>query len=155
MKDAGNLAPAATVAGPLFEKIAEDGPFADSRVTPTVLERVVAEVIWSHQGRQNPISIAMLSRATGKTDRDIKAIVEQLVVTHRMKIGGKRGEPVGYFVVVDAEDQEAAARPYREQIFAMWRRLRVLMGAHALREMHGQLRIEESDEESDEESNKG
>jgi hypothetical protein len=123
----------------------EEGPFADSVVTPDARERAVAGILWTHQGRGNPVSIARLKMATGWSEREIKGIVEQLVVTHRMKIGGKRSEPVGYFVVADREDLEAAVRPYRDQIIAMWRRLRVLLGPHALRELHGQLAIGEGD----------
>jgi hypothetical protein len=137
--DAGDFG---EVRGPLFDGPAAgdcSAPFAESKVAPDRKERAIAEMIWAHQGRANPISIATLARATGWTERDIKGIVEQLVVTHRMKIGGKRGEPVGYFIVVDLEDLEAAVRPYRDQIFAMWRRLRVLMSRHALAEMAGQL----------------
>jgi hypothetical protein len=124
----------------LFDQ-AEGGAFAESKVTPDGKERVVAEMIWAHRGRANPISLEMLTKATGWTERAVKGIVEQLVVTHRIKIGGRRSEPVGYFVVVDLEDQEAAVGPYRDQIFAMWRRLRVLMAPHALREMAGQLAL--------------
>jgi len=61
------------------------------------------------------------------------------VVAHRIRIGGRRGDPVGYFVIQDLEDLEVAVRPYRDQIFAMWRRLRALLEPHALREMAGQL----------------
>ena len=120
--------------------------FAKSKITPTGIERVVAEMIWRHQGRRNAISIDMLSRATGKDERAIKGIVEQLVTTHRARIGGYRGgsgERVGYAVIVDAEDLAAAVGPYRSQILSMWRRLRVLLSARELAELHGQLRIEE------------
>jgi hypothetical protein len=104
---------------------------------------VIAEMIWAHQGRAHPISIACLAKSTGKSERDVKGVVEQLVVTHRMRIGGRREEPVGYFVIVDAEDLAAAVGAYRKQIFAMWRRLRVLLSRHELAELHGQLVIEE------------
>jgi hypothetical protein len=104
---------------------------------------VVGGIIWRHKGRADPISIAVLSRATGRTEREIKRVVEQLVVSHRMKIGGSRGEVNGYFVVVDAEDLETAVRPYRNQVISMWRRLRVLADVRTLRELLGQLVIEE------------
>lgn len=126
--------------------MAEDAVFADSKITPTVAERVVAEIIVAHRGRQNPISLATLCQCTGKSERVVKAIVEQLVVTHRMQIGGYRGhsgESVGYAVIVDAEDQAAAVGPYRSQILSMWRRLRVLSSKHELAELHGQLSLEE------------
>lgn len=140
MSDAEDFNVPVRPAAPLFDG---PGPFAASRIEPTAAERLVGGMVWGHRGRSNPISIAMLSRATGRNDREIKGIVEQLVVTHRMMIGASRGELNGYFVVVDAEDLEAAVRPYRDQILAMWRRLRVLMEPHGLRELHGQLVIEE------------
>jgi hypothetical protein len=121
----------------------ESGAFADSKITPTPIERVVAEIIWTHQGRTNPISIATLCKSTGRKEREIKGIVEQLVVTHRARIGARREDPAGYFAIVDAEDLAAAVGPYRSQIFAMWRRLRVLLSKHELAELHGQLAIEE------------
>jgi hypothetical protein len=128
------------VTEPLFDQAgAAPSLFAASKVAPSAKERMVAEIVWRHQGRANPISINTLCKSTGYSEREIKGIVEQLVVTHRLRIGGKRGEPVGYFVVVDLEDLEAAVRPYRDQIFAMWRRLAVLMERHALAEMAGQL----------------
>jgi hypothetical protein len=134
------------------ERIAQDctGPFAESKVLPDAKERVVAGMIWAHPGRAKPIPITALTAATGWNAREIKGIVEQLVVTHRMKIGGRRGEPGGYFRIVDAEDQEAAVRPYRDQIFSMWRRLRVLMGKHRLAELAGQLAMSVDEEEQGE-----
>ena len=132
--------------GPLFEAAADEGPFANSKITPTAAERVVAEIIWRHRGRANAIPREMLSNATGKDERTIKGIVEQLVATHRARIGGFRkgdGGSVGYAVIVDAEDLAAAVGPYQSQIFAMWRRLRVLLSARELAELHGQLRITE------------
>ena len=118
--------------------------FANSKITPTGIERVVAEIIWRHQGRANAISIEMLTKATGKDERAIKGIVEQLVTTHRARIGGYRGGgSFGYAVIVDAEDLAATVGPYRSQILSMWRRLRVLLSARELAELHGQLRLEE------------
>lgn len=127
----------------LFGDVPQSGAFADSKIPPTAIERVIAEIIWPHQGRQNPIAIATLSKIAGKSERDIKGIVEQLVVTHRMRIGGRREEPAGYFVIVDAEDLAVAIGAYQKQIFAMWRRLRVLLSKRELAELHGQLVIEE------------
>jgi hypothetical protein len=104
---------------------------------------VVAEMIWPHQGSAHPIALKFIAKAIGKTERAVKGIVEQLVVTHRMRIGARREEPVGYFVVVTAEDLDIACKAYESQIFSMWRRLRVLRQPHHLRDLLGQLRIEE------------
>jgi hypothetical protein len=121
----------------------ESAAFANSNVPPTVTERLIAEIIWRRQGRKNAISIDVLHRATGKSERDIKAAVHELVVTHRMRVGSSRATPVGYFVIVDAEDLAAAVEPYRAQIVQMWRRLRVLSSRHELAELHGQLSLED------------
>lgn len=129
----------ATIDGPLFE----DSPFANSPANPSPDEVLVGSLIWRHRGQSNPISIAKLQEHTGLSERTIKGIVEQLVVTHRIRIGGRREDPVGYFVINSASDQEAATKPYRNQILAMWRRLRVLEAKPALLELLGQLRLED------------
>jgi len=70
-------------------------------------------------------------------------VVEQLVVSHWMKIGGRREAPAGYYMIETAEDLATAVGPYRAQIISMWRRLRVLMQPQALRELLGQLKLED------------
>ncbi|GIU80160.1 MAG: hypothetical protein KatS3mg005_3398 [Bryobacteraceae bacterium] len=120
-----------------------EGPFSASRLPPTKEEILVASLIWQRRGQGNPISIARLRQLTGFSERQIKGIVEQLVVAHRMRIGARREEPAGYFMIETAEDLEAAVKPYRNQILAMWRRLRVLEQTHKLMELLGQLRLED------------
>jgi hypothetical protein len=124
---------------PLFD-LAEGGAFAESKVAPEPVERVVGGVIWGHRGRAAAVKLAVLMHITGKNERDVRGIVEQLVVTHRMRIGASAD---GYYMIVDAEDLEAAIARPKSQIFAMWRRLRVLLEPHALRELHGQLGLGE------------
>lgn len=142
--DADDFAPGvvASIAGPLFDEPAVD-PFAGSKVTPDAVEKVVAGLIWQHQGRENPLPLAKLSEVTGRSERDVKAVVEQLVVTHRLRIGARRQMPWGYFVIVDAEDLRVACEPYESQIFAMWRRLRILRSPMEMKELLGQLVIGE------------
>lgn len=140
--DAGDYASTAaepSISGPLFAA----GSFDNSAQKPTPEEVIVAAFIWRHRGRGNPIAIARLKWLTGYSERQIKAIVEQLVVAHRMQIGGRREEPAGYFMIEDAEDQATAVGPYKSQILAMFRRLRVLESPRRLREFLGQLKLEE------------
>ena len=128
------------VAGPLFK---EPGPFDASLTEPTQMEAEVAACVWRHQGRANPITIAELEGITATSARGVKGIVEQLRFTHRMPIGANREEPFGYFWIVDAADQLAAVGPYKAQIISMWRTLRALDSKTGLRELLGQLRLEE------------
>ena len=131
-----------TVHGPLFS-VEQETPFSRSQVRPNQEEILLGSLIWKHRGRTNPISIARLREITGLSDRQIKGIVEQLVVTHKIRIGGRREEPAGYFVIESAEDLESAVKPYKAQIIAMWRRLRVLEAPQALKELLGQLKLED------------
>jgi hypothetical protein len=106
-------------------------------------------MIWRHQGRANAIARKRIEAATGRDERWVKDVVEQLIVTHRMRIGAYRGEPSGYAIIVTAEDLAAAVGPYREQIFAMWRRLRALLDPHELRALHGQLDLGDASDGND------
>jgi hypothetical protein len=126
----------------------ETGPFARSKVPPTALEAVIAELIWNHAGRECPVSISEIIRDVGLgwafelNARKVKEVVEQLRVMHRVPIGARRTAPFGYFRIVDAADREAAVGPYREQILTMWRTLRVLDSPERCRELLGQLALE-------------
>ncbi len=122
---------------------AADDPFAGSKVAPTAEERVVAEVIWRHKGRANAISIAMLCKILGKSERTVKGIKQQLIVTHRMRIGARREPPFGYFIIADATDLAVTVAAYQGQVIEMWRVLRVLLEGHELRRLHGQLELGE------------
>jgi hypothetical protein len=126
--------------GPLFN----EGPFSRSLHEPSGVESVVGQMIWKHKGHANPLSISKIQTVTGYSERDIKKIVEQLVVKHKLKIGGNRQEPWGYFIAESAEDLAKACEPFENQILAMWRRLRVLKSPQELREMLGQLKLEET-----------
>ena len=136
--DAGDFA---SGFGPLFEQPAE-GPFCRSKLKPTTLEARIAELIWKHQGRANPIEIAAISEVAGVGERTVKSIVESLVVSHKMQIGARREDPAGYFILCDAEDVAAGSGPYKAQMVAMAHRLRVLLPAREMREFLGQLRLE-------------
>ena len=118
----------------------EDGPFAGSRIGPDVMERVIGSLVSRHRGRGNAVKLQTLMMMSGKNERVVRGIVEQLVVTHRMRIGATER---GYYMIETAEDLSAAlARPIA-QIKAMARRLRVLMEPREWRELLGQLTLED------------
>jgi hypothetical protein len=121
-----------------------DAPFAKSKIDPIGTEKTVAALIWL-RSRGDPIGIAEIIEQTGgvMAARTVKAIVESLRSHHHCAIGASRENPPGYFWIRTAEDREAAVRPYRNQILTMWRTLRVLDSPASLRELHGQLRLDE------------
>lgn len=121
------------------------GAFDRSTVRADRMEVLIAALIWPRRGRERPISIAeiiQMAGVEGLTERTVKGVVEQLVVTHRCRIGARRDAPAGYFWIADAEDQAAAVNPYKAQILSMLRRLRVLDSAEDYRAFVGQLELE-------------
>ena len=128
--------------GPLFEERAAN-PFASSPFPASPFERYLGELIASKfRGRECPASIHRLRSLTGKTEREIKATIERLRCDHRMRIGARRTSPVGYFLIVDAQDAEEALKPYRGQVFTMLRTIRALASPRMWLEFSGQMRIE-------------
>ena len=119
--------------------------FDRSTVRPDRMEVLIAALIWFRKGRANPISIAeiiQMAGVEGLSERTVKAVVAQLIETHRCRIGARRDEPSGYFWIVDADDQDAAVRPLKAQVRAELRRLRVLDSAEDYRHFMGQLALE-------------
>lgn len=143
-----------TIAGPLFDS----NPFDHSPLgePSTEFERIVADLIWRHKGRADPISIAQIRANVNLSERAVKGVVAALRTDHCMPIGALRGasdtrgsvsihdeQPVGYFWIVDAEDREIATAPYRSQILTMWRTLRRLDTVQRLRSLRDELTVEE------------
>jgi hypothetical protein len=137
--------------GPARSTPGLSGAFAHSPNPPeNPVVRVVAGMIWQHQGRDNPISIDELSHAVGRDDRTIKGVVEDLIMQHGMLIGGRRGvkpekaegvvrqapemgAPAGYYIIRDAEDLKVACGPYEAQAESMMTRARRLRSMAAQR----------------------
>jgi len=130
----------------LFDSVRDvaDDPFGRSKVIPTAQERAMAEVIWAHKGRANPVTVERLAKILATSDRTVKGIKQALIVTHRMRIGATRVKGhAGYFMIADKEDLAATVAAYQGQIIEMWRVLRVLVEARELRQLHGQLTLDE------------
>lgn len=119
-----------------------DGPFGRSKMVPTALEALIAGLIWKHQGREHPISIARLREVTSLDERAIKGVVADLIDGHKMRIGARRDEPVGYFIMRDAEDIQAGTGAYRAQLIAMARRMRIL-DPEGMPDLFGQMSLDE------------
>jgi hypothetical protein len=102
---------------------------------------MIAGLIWKHQGRENPIPLARLKEIAGVDERAIKGVVADLIDGHKMRIGARREEPAGYFMMCDGEDIQAGTGAYRAQFISMARRLRVL-DPEGMPELFGQLSLE-------------
>lgn len=128
------------------------GPFARSVMVPSDEERWLAELLWRHQGRENPISITQIrERWPGDSpmdDRQVKKLVEGLKANHRMPIGALRTSPGGYFIMRDIDDERAGMQSYVKQVLTSFRTWRRMLSEQYRLELAGQMRVElEGDEE--------
>ncbi|MBI1353250.1 MAG: hypothetical protein GC160_02810 [Acidobacteria bacterium] len=121
---------------PLFR--AEQGP---ARLPLSGAEGAVGMILRRHRGRMNPVSRRAIEKATGLSERDVKAAIASLAADHDWRIGRLRGSPGGYFIVETQEDAEAAWTGYERQMVTMARRLRAALPRARRLEFAGQLRV--------------
>lgn len=125
---------------PLFAPPAPD-ELNTSGIAAKPNEMRIYSLLREHHGYRNPLSIKTLKSITGLSERVIKDVVHELIVTHKQRIGALRGEHPGYFMIETADDLDVAVKPYEGQILAMLRRLRVLQGKTRVREWLGQQAV--------------
>jgi hypothetical protein len=89
-------------------------------------ERAVAALILAHR-RSHPIPLKAIVERVSLSDRAVKLIVEELIVTHGVRIGASRELPnAGYYACEDDADIDAAVRPLRNTAEALMKRIRAL-----------------------------
>lgn len=100
-------------------------------------------------GRSSPLSIARMQSWWVQndrymaTDRAIKDAVKGLLENHGLPIGSCRtpGQNGYYFITSDA-DAEEASRPLQNEIYSMFRRLKVINPKSAfVRQLQGQIQL--------------
>lgn len=121
----------------------EGNPFASSKIPESPAERQIADLLVLFVGRENAARLSWLCEVSGQNPRQVKQVIEQLRVAHRIPIGASRGKKCGYFWMQDAEDFRVGLASYRAQVLAGWRVLRTLEDPEKLRELLGQLRLED------------
>ena len=104
------------------------GPLTPARNTGglTREERKVADLIQAYR-RSKPIPLRTVVELAALNERAVQLIVEALIVTHGIRIGGSRELPhSGYYLCVDDADVEAAVRPLRSTAESLLRRIKAL-----------------------------
>jgi hypothetical protein len=131
----------------------------DARVTAALRSEIFSErekeilrVIAGHKGAARAIRSEDVAAAAGmqwceRTRREIAGVVETAVLLAKVPIGGSRGKPGGYFLIVNANDLEAAITPLWGEVYALLRRLRALTGKQLVARMFGQAMLKLDAEE--------
>lgn len=107
-------------------------------------EKSVLRLIRFRRGAANTIPIRELHEQTKFSPRAIKEIVRTLRLNFRLPIGSsKRGQDGGYYLMVTRDDVNAWIKTFAEQIRAEAEVVRAVGGSDAVRELLGQLTLED------------
>ncbi len=131
----------------------------DARMTASLQSEIFSErekeilrVIAGHKGAAKAIRSEDVAKAAGMewcehARREIAGVVATAVLLHKIPIGGSRGKPQGYFLIVNANDLEVAITPLWDEVYALLRRLRTLTGKQLVARMFGQAMLKLDAEE--------
>jgi len=119
-------------------------PAALAALSP--LHQRVAELIERHVGEAEAIPIRALGpelfRDGAAHDREVKALVRDLRRLG-LKIGSKRTEPYGYYMISTARELASTVAPLLRQAIDELRTIEALTGrGYYTRELEGQLKLE-------------
>jgi hypothetical protein len=132
----------------------------DARVTAALQSEVFSErekeilrVIAGHKGAAKAIGSREVARAAGmawceNTRRIVAGVVETAVLVFKVPIGGLRGKPHGYFLIVTADDLSLALGPLHGEFRALLRRIRALSSKEQAAAMFGQTMLKLDSEEA-------
>lgn len=73
-------------------------------------KRKLLRVIKKHLGRSNPIQVDELAAYVPLTDREIRKVVQELVIDFGHPIGSTTKGPHGFFFIIDEGDLEEAIK---------------------------------------------
>lgn len=118
---------------------------ADAVLEPR--DKDVLRILDAHRGQANPIKgediLKQLDVAVDEHSRRwLKNVVENLVTTHGVKIGGSRFKPYGYFLVTSLADLDVALSPLLGEWYAYGRRIRALTSKTDFMRLCGQLDLD-------------
>jgi hypothetical protein len=132
----------------------------DARVTAALQSEIFSErekeilrVIAGHKGAAKAIGSKEVARAAGmewseNTRRRVAGVVETAVLMFKVPIGGVRGKPHGYFLIVTADDLSLALGPLNGEFRALLRRIRALSSKEQAAAMFGQTMLKLDSEEA-------
>jgi hypothetical protein len=123
----------------LLKSVLQDGggpwPIADD-------ERRLLEILRHHRGAARAIKGGELASRLKTSERNIKALVQNLAIPFAVPIGSSRVPPFGYYLILTAEELYNTTNNYKSEMRMLGRRIRVLEGPHAAAEYCGQLSLE-------------
>jgi hypothetical protein len=116
-------------------------------------EKGILRVIAGHKGAAKAIGSQEVAKAAGmewceRARRTVAGVVETAVLLFKVPIGGLRGKPHGYFLIVTADDLSLALGPLNGEFRALLRRIRALSSREQAAAMFGQTMLKLDSEEA-------
>jgi hypothetical protein len=111
----------------------------------------VAQDLWAilrtRQGRARAVSAAKLAHWTGLPERQVRAVLKDMIEAHQLPIASTPQRPAGYFLTTSEEEIEAVCRSLRGRALSILRRMACLRRT-SLPALMQQLALDFSGEES-------
>lgn len=93
------------------------------------LGKIILKILKKHRGKNNPIRCRRLEKITGLTSREIRRIIANLVVKHRILIASSVHYPYGFYLITDKQEAELCLRQYYSRVQNVLNRARILSEA--------------------------
>lgn len=90
------------------------------------LEERILEILQSHKGKDNPITVQKIQKLTCATPRKIRKTIANLVTLHRIPIASSVNYPYGFYLITDKDEAETCLRQYWSRVKEVARRAKIL-----------------------------
>lgn len=82
----------------------------------TYLEETILNILETHKGKDNPITVQELERMTLASSRKIRKAVANLVIHHEIPIASSVQYPYGFYLITDKDEALQCLRQYWSRV---------------------------------------
>ena len=90
------------------------------------LDEQILRTLKKHRGRGNPITCRRLEKTVGFSSRQIRRIIQHLVVEHHAPIASSVRYPYGFYLITGKKEAENCLKQYYSRVKEMLNRVRIL-----------------------------
>ena len=90
------------------------------------LEFTILNILETHKGRDNPITVQELERITCSSSRKIRRAIANLVIQHNIPIASSVHYPYGFYLITDKNEALHCLKQYWSRVKEVANRAKVL-----------------------------
>lgn len=95
----------------------------------SILEEVILNILESHKGKDNPITVQDLEKTTCASSRKIRRAIANLVIQHNIPIASSVNYPCGFYLITDKDEALQCLRQYWSRVKEVANRAKILSKA--------------------------